>query len=229
MQTITLDLYRLGPWTHRAWAFAQMGAARVPLHRSKARFWKLMGAGSGEGFTPWPDTAIWAILAVWDDEAPAAGRGRAQPFRGFARRARESASFSLRAFSSRGAWSGCAPFEALPRGPGPVASITRGSIRPSRARAFWSHSPGVSGVIGADPEVLFKAGLGEMPLLRQMTFSIWPDEGAMGRFARRSDAHAAAIRAVRAHGYFSEDLYARLSLLDASGTWNGRPLERLMP
>jgi spheroidene monooxygenase len=229
IQIATLDLFRLGPWTDRAWAFAQMGAARIPLWRSQARFWKLMGAGSGVGFSPRQDTHVWGILATWDDLDAARAGTRGAPFRGFAARAAERCTFFLRAFSVRGRWSGGTPFAAGPRGPGPVVSITRGSIRPSRARAFWAHNPGVSDVIGADGSVLFKQGLGEMPWFRQATFSIWPDTASMTRFARGSRAHAEAIRAVRKEGYFSEDLYALFSLADATGRWEGRSVSRLLP
>jgi spheroidene monooxygenase len=229
IQTVTLDLFRLGPWADRAWAFAQMGAARLPMWRSDARFWKLMGAGSGVGFSPRQDTAVWGILATWDDLAAARRGTAAAPYAAFARRARERCGFFMSAFSARGRWSGRAPFEAGPRGPGPVVSITRGTIRPGRARAFWAHNPGVSDVIGADRAVLFKQGLGEMPWLRQATFSIWPDAAAMARFARGSRAHAQAIRAVREQGLFSEDLYALLSLRDATGSWRGAPVSGLLP
>jgi spheroidene monooxygenase len=206
-----------------------MGAARWPLWRSPARFWKLMGAGSGAGFSPRQDTAVWGILAVWDDLDAARAGTTAAPFRGFAVRARERCTFFLRAFSVRGRWSGRMPFAAGPRGPGPIVSITRGSIRPSRARAFWAHNPAVSDRIGEDEAVLFRQGLGEMPLLRQATFSIWPDMASMARFARGGGAHAEAIRAVRAEGYFSEDLYALLTLADATGRWEGRAIARLLP
>ena len=44
----------------RLWALGQMGAARLSL-RARCRdigFWKLCGSGTGEGFTPVPNTAV---------------------------------------------------------------------------------------------------------------------------------------------------------------------------
>ncbi|WP_371930802.1 hypothetical protein [Paracoccus spongiarum] len=58
--------------------------------------------------------------------------------------------------------------------------------------------------------------------MQQVTFSIWPDDGAMAAFARAEGAHAAAIRAVREGGWFREELYARFRILDAVGSWDGR-------
>ena len=75
-------------------------------------------------------------------------------------------------------------------------------------------------MIGQDPNVMFKVGLGELPLLNQVTFSIWPDTECMAGFAR-TGPHAEAIHAVREEGWFNEELYARFTLLSDLGTWGG--------
>jgi spheroidene monooxygenase len=229
MQTVTLDLYRFGPWTDRIWAFGQMGLARLPLARIPGlRFRKLLGVGTGEGFTPVPDTARCALLCVWDDEADArAGRDR-PVFRRFHRRAAEHCTLVLRATSARGLWSGQAPFTAASEAPGPIAALTRATLRPRTAMRFWRRVPDISRMVGSNDDVLLKVGIGEVPWIHQATFSVWPDAGAMSAFARRSGPHAAAIRAVRDGDWFSEELYARFSVLEASGTWHGRPASEVL-
>ena len=83
-------------------------------------------------------------------------------------------------------------------------------------------------MIGTDPNVLFKIGIGEVPLLHQVTFSIWPDADSMARFARRDGPHARAIAAVRSEGWFREELYARFRVLGTAGRWEGgNPLANL--
>jgi spheroidene monooxygenase len=82
--------------------------------------------------------------------------------------------------------------------------------------------PGISDVIGTDPNVAFKIGIGEVPLLHQVTFSIWPDTASMAAFARGDGPHGRAIRAVREGNWFAEELYARFQLLGSEGTWQGR-------
>ena len=68
IQTVSLSLYRFASLPARLWVLGQMGAARVSFWRMPdVRFWKLCGTGSGEGFTPRPNTAVWAILATWPD------------------------------------------------------------------------------------------------------------------------------------------------------------------
>jgi spheroidene monooxygenase len=82
-------------------------------------------------------------------------------------------------------------------------------------------------MIGKDTNVAFKIGIGEVPLLHQVTFSIWPSEAAMAAFAR-TGPHAEAIKAVREEGWFREELYARFAVQSDMGSWAGRsPLDRL--
>ena len=98
-------------------------------------------------------------------------------------------------------------------------------MRASTFLRFWRRVPDISAAIGQDPNVIFKIGIGEVPLLHQITFSIWPDAASMAHFARGDGPHGRAIQAVRAEGWFSEELYARFRILDDWGTWGGiRPL-----
>jgi spheroidene monooxygenase len=228
-QTVSLSFFRFAGPLARFWALAQMGAARRPIARTPdIGFWKLCGSGTGEGFTPLPNTAVYAILATWPDHATAISRvANAPVYQRYRRRAAEDWSVFLTPTSSRGHWSGVAPFEINTGNSGPLAALTRATIKPRIALRFWGRVPNISAMIGSDPNVAFKIGIGEVPLLHQVTFSIWPDEKAMARFAR-TGPHAEAIRAVREEGWFSEELYARFTVQSDSGTWNGiSPLSHL--
>ncbi len=233
MSAVSLSLFRFDRPLMRLWVLTQMAAARLALARlPDAAFWKLCGSGTGEGFTPRPNTAVWAILAVWPDLATARERtGSAKVFRRWRARADEDWTIFLAATSARGRWAGVEPFavDATP-GPGPLAALTRASLRPSRLLRFWARVPDISAVIGADPNVAFKIGIGEVPWLHQVTFSVWPDAAAMAAFARGDGPHGRAIAAVRRENWFAEELYARFRVLGTSGTWGGAdPLARLSP
>ena len=213
----------------RVWALAMMGGARLPLARTKdIGFWKLCGSGTGEGFTPVPNTAVYAILATWPDADTAQKRTQAGIFAKYARRATENWTVFLQTQTVRGAWSGQAPFTASATTTGgPLAALTRATIKPSILTRFWGRVPNISDMIGKDPHVAFKIGIGEVPMLHQVTFSIWPSEKAMAGFAR-TGPHAEAIRAVREEGWFREELYARFAVHSDRGTWNGAsPLAKL--
>jgi spheroidene monooxygenase len=208
-----------------------MAAARLSFMRMpEAGFWKLCGSGTGEGFTPRPNTAVWAILATWPDAATARHAIASAPvYTRWRARSVENWTILLEPTSCRGRWSGQSPF--LPTAPdtttGPIVALTRATIRARTFMRFWRRVPDISAVIGADPNVIFKIGIGEVPLLHQVTFSIWPDAASMARFARSDGPHSRAIQAVRAENWFAEELYARFRILDDWGTWGGKsPLDR---
>ncbi len=222
-QTVSLSLYRFSGLRTRAWALGMMALARRPLKRTPdIGFFKLCGAGIGHGFTPTANPAVIAILAIWPDADTARTRTQnATIFSRYADRATESWTVLLNPTSARGQWSGQAPFVASgPTPTGMLAALTRATIRPGILRRFWTRVPRISDMIGTDPNVTFKIGIGEIPMLHQVTFSIWPNQASMDAFAR-TGPHAEAIRAVRREGWFAEELYARFTVLSDHGTWGG--------
>ncbi|MEM1268274.1 MAG: spheroidene monooxygenase [Pseudomonadota bacterium] len=223
-QIVTVSFFRFEGLGAKLWAFAQMGLARAPLRDvPELGFFKLMGGGTGEGFTPIPDTGLVTILTTWPDLPTARYQlAEAPVFRRYHAHASESWTVHLRPVQSRGAWSWKMPFrDFAPAGPGPVAALTRATIRPAILLRFWARVPDISRAIGSDPNVLFKQGVGEVPWLHQVTFSIWPNVAAMSEFARAGGPHAKAIKAVREGDWFSEELYARFTVVASEGSWKG--------
>ncbi|MEM6467625.1 MAG: spheroidene monooxygenase [Pseudomonadota bacterium] len=225
MQTVTLSLFRFGSVGARVWAFAQMGFARAPLSRMPGlRFWKLLGSGVGEGFTPLPNTGVYAILCAWESEDAAREGLSARVFKRYRAQSEENWTLWLEPTSVRGQWSAKEPFDApdkIPPMTGPIAALTRATIKPSILLRFWGRVPSISKVIGKDPSVMFKIGVGEVPWFHQVTFSIWPDAKSMAQFARAGGPHAQAIKAVREGEWFSEELYARFKVTGQTGHWTG--------
>ena len=111
-----------------------MGLARLSMRRLRdTSFWKLCGSGTGEGFTPKPNTAVYAILCVWPDVQTAqANIAQASIFQRYRKRSSESWTVYLGPSSARGAWSGETPFSADHSGQdGPIAALTvQGSSSP---------------------------------------------------------------------------------------------------
>lgn len=209
-----------------------MAAARRPLSRIPGlQFWKLCGSGTGEGFTPSFNSGVFAILCAWQDRTTAETRLRDDNlFFRYRQKSCEDWTIFLAPVSVRGAWSGQTPFVTHDGDlDGPLAALTRATLRPRILLGFWRRTPAISQVIGADRNVAFKIGIGEVPYLQQVTFSIWPDAESMAAFARMPGGpHAEAIRAVREENWFREELYARFRILGDSGSWFGKsPLEKL--
>ena len=111
-QVVSFSLFRFGSLRARVWAFVMMGLARRHLRKVESiNFWKLCGSGSGEGFTPIPNTSVYAILATWPDEASATRAIENDPlFQRYKTHASEHWSLFMSTDTARGAWSGKTPF-----------------------------------------------------------------------------------------------------------------------
>jgi spheroidene monooxygenase len=224
IQIVTISFFRFEALSTRLWAFTMMGIARVEMSRiPNLDFWKLCGSGTGEGFTPRPNTAVYAILCVWPNlETAEKQLKKSKVFDKYRKKSNENWTIFLGPASVRGEWAGKKPFDADHNlDDGPIAALTRATIKPSVALRFWKHVPAISNVIGKNNDVMFKIGIGEVPFFHQITFSIWPDVNAMAEFARRDGPHARAIESVRKGLWFKEELYARFKVIDTKGTWNG--------
>jgi hypothetical protein len=209
-------------------ALVHMGLDRGRVRRMEgATFAKLLGTGSGRTFTMGDaDLGHWAVLACWADEGGPERYEQSPAHASWTRVAHEDARFLLRPLASRGTWTGRQPFgDPLPhRWDGPVAAITRARIRPSQWRTFWSAVPPVSTDLHDVDGLLFSMGIGEAPVGLQGTFSAWSSGRAITEFAQRRTPHLEAVRRTHETGWYSEELFARLAIVDARGTYAGEPL-----
>ncbi len=213
---------------HRLWMLAQMGLARRTLQAANGvQFWKLLGTGQGLGFSLRPNLGVYALLAVWERGEHGEAFLHSSPWMHTVRqRASEVWSAYLLPASAHGTWNGRKPFEPTfyPSG-GPIAVLTRATIRPSKLMAFWRVVPGTSAALAALENrdgLLLSVGIGEMPVARQATFSIWRDDSAIRAFAYQAPTHADAIRRTHSDDWYAEELFARFAPLHSEGTWGGR-------
>ena len=224
LTTVTFCGYR---GAARFWAFNKMGSARRDLARVRGlRFWKLLGTGQGSGFSLQPDFSRYGLLAVWEspddaDEFFATSR----LMRDYRRHAYEVWTARLLTTAVHGAWSRRNPF--LPalqsvESKGPVAVLTRATIRWSRLAAFWGAVPATSRALDRAAGLLASTGTGEAPFIRPATFSIWRSAADMRAFAYDTPEHREVIRRKQEEGWYSEELFARFMPIASEGEWNGR-------
>jgi len=215
-------LMRFAP-SRLAWAWWRFLLGRFALYRMPGlRFAKVLGSGFGGGFGMRPSLTRQGLFCVF------AGETQAQRFlqSGWLSRLNQDGIdwgwLQLQAYASRGSWSGH-PIAASTTEPptGQVVSLTRASIRMSRALQFWRMAPPAERALTAAPGCRLAVGLGEAPLLRQATLSVWDSVAAMDGYAR-SGAHLEAIRTAYRREHFSESMFVRWRLQAHGGQWLDR-------
>jgi hypothetical protein len=145
----------------------------------------------------------------------------------YRRRADELWTVRLQPLSWHGTWGGVDPFAGvapeppLAHGLGPLAILTRATIRPGRLAAFRAAARRVNAELARRPGLLGAIGIGEAPLFTQATFSLWDSPQAVRGFAYAEPEHMAAMRRRAAEGWYSEELFARFRPIASYGTWEG--------
>ncbi|MEX1105020.1 MAG: hypothetical protein WEB78_02375, partial [Ilumatobacteraceae bacterium] len=122
-----------------------------------------------------------------------------------------------------------AELEPARRSDGPVAIITRADVQRRAWKPFREAGPGVSDELQGADGLLDVVGIGEAPLGRLGTFSLWRDLAAARTYATRMPEHREVVRRTRADGWYGEELFARFEPYASSGSWDGRdPLAGLL-
>ena len=207
-------------------AIWHMASARFALRRNTSiAFYKLIGTGTGETFTPRDaDPTLWGLILTLDESAlPAFDNSSVvKNWRGFAL---SEVRYLATAISAHGNWSGAQPFiadtELAKSWEGKVLAITRARIRWHKNLRFWRAVPPVIESLHGFSGVERAIGIGEAPIGLQGTLSIWESSAAVREFAYRGAAHQEAIRLTESLNWYSEELFARFALREVRDSTTG--------
>lgn len=206
------------------WMLSQMQRAQAPLRKVPGlRFFRLLGSGGENGFSARPDWNTYAIFAVWEDEA-AADRflGPGTYLDRFRERADSVWTVSLEPTKAHGLWGGQMPFPHFSEYTGgPLAVITRATIKAKDVLRFWRYVPTVSADLDNHPGMLFSKGIGEYPWIMQATFSLWTNREAMIDYAYNSPLHRDVVRKTREWGWYKEEMFANFVPYRSQGDFLG--------
>lgn len=211
---VTLEVCRVRAGAVTALVVSGHRAVRARRRDPAVLLAKLL-ATTGRRFRPRDvHPARWALLTCRADGEPAATWAPAN--------AAESGTLHLRPVASRGKWDGADPFPPCgdPHEAGPVAVLTRASLRATQVRRFYADVPAIAAEIdAAQPRLAF--GFGEAPALRQGTFTLWDSAHALSAFHRDAPLHREAMRATPQIGWYAEELFTRFAVVGATGSIDG--------
>ena len=208
------------------YALGQMQRAHASLKKIEGiKFYKLMGSGAGTGFSIWPDFSVFCLLVEWQDEAAKDNFFKTssfwQEYSGFSD---EHFSVEMEAIKVKGTWGKVCPFEVNEVGEyaGPIAVLTRATIKKRWIPYFWSQVPKASAPVDKKIGHLFSKGVGEVPLLHQATISIWTSKSRMMEYAYKDPAHLEMIKKTREKGWYKEEMFAEFKVRHIHGKWKGK-------
>jgi hypothetical protein len=211
-------------WGLARFPFGRFGMGRV----AGLRFYKILGSGVDGGFWVKPSWTRQGLFCVFDGDAAADAFLKSPLVAAYKAHAREFATVKLDPFSVRGSWGGFAPKPSIDApAAGPLAALTRASIRPAKAAQFWRQSPPSEVQLQQAKGVELAVGLGEAPVFRQATFSLWASVADMDAYAR-SGAHQEAVKRSYGGNFFSEAMFVRFVPRELTGTWKGRRLDGVL-
>jgi hypothetical protein len=209
-----------------AGAILRMATQRKALRNNPAiSFFKLLGTGTGDSFTPRDANPLtWALLVTLEADQVARfdQENVVQSWRAIAT---NELRLTASPISTHGLWSKKQPFEIKKEGAhisdgswdGKIVAITRARISWSKNVAFWRAVPPVIASLRKSEGLELAIGIGEAPIGLQGTLSIWRDSQSLRTFAYKGNEHKTVIERTHSEHWYSEELFARFALLELRG------------
>ena len=230
---VTLTIIRY-PKKYIPFAVIAMAIHRLPLWiNKKISFYKLLGCGKNGTFDKHPDLQQWGIMAVQPTSIAGAGFNEAthisKLYGAFINKWLrffncETWTVFLEPVEGHGRWDGKEPFGTIAKQAsydGIIATLTRATIRIGKLKAFWQNVAGAANEMAAAKGFISSVGIGEMPYIKQATFSIWQSREDMKAFAYQMHHHTAIIQKTRKERWYSEDMFVRFKPLQTFGSIKG--------
>jgi heme-degrading monooxygenase HmoA len=222
--------FHLISWPHALGALLRLGTDRLRLRRVEGLvFWRLLGTGAGSDTSQGANLRRTALFAVWQDEQACERFMNSHTLAKRWQGANESWHVKLRSVGGHGSWRGFAVADELERGSGDgvVAMITRADVRRHSWKVFRRAGVSVNTELHQAEGLITVVGIGEAPVGRLGTFSLWRSLDSMRRFATEGPHHQEVVQRTRTEEWYGEELFARFEPYDSTGTWDGvDPLAR---
>lgn len=230
---VTLSIIRY-PKKYIPIAITAMALHRLPFWLNKnISFYKLMGCGKNGTFDKNPDWQQWGIFAVQKEDTEYKNLNDANVMESLYGKFIgawmkkfncETWTIFLEPMEGHGKWDGKEPFGKIAKQSdytGIIATLTRATIRLNKLGHFWRNVAGVANEMAGAQGFISSVGIGEMPYIKQATFSIWQNKEAMKQFAYSMHQHKEIVQKTRKENWYSEDMFVRFKPLKTIGSIKG--------
>lgn len=215
----------------------------------KLSFWKLLGCGKNGTFDKTPDLRQWGSMAAHRQPLSITNGLTGQPDKQsistfhkniygafvvawWAFFNCETWTIVLEPLEGHGVWDGKKAFGELPKNSayeGSIAVLTRATIHLDKLKQFWQNVDGVASLMAGSPGFITSLGIGEVPWIKQATFSVWQSKSSMKDYAYKMREHAEVIRKTRQENWYKEEMFVRFRIITSFGTINGKnPLDGML-
>lgn len=185
-----------------------------------------MGCGKNGSFDITPDFNQWAVMIFFEPDAlvnkPFNISEAEELLGGFIKGwwklfSCSKQMFLLEPYAGHGTWDGRSfvpSSNSTPTDPdGHIGVLTRATIRLRRLRAFWGAVPNAAEGLNNSKGFLYSVGIGEVPFIKQATFSVWESAADMKNYAYKRVQHQEVIRRTRKEDWYSEEMFLRFKVL----------------
>jgi heme-degrading monooxygenase HmoA len=215
-------------------SFSRLGWERWPLSRVPGLvLWRLLGTGRGSdtGRSIQPERR--AAFLVWRDASDLDAFIESSSPMASWRGAPESWHVRLEGAGGHGKWRGLdvPAFMSVANSSesgagvsvheGPVAVLTRAEVKARSWRRFASVGDPVSRQVAEADGLLRVVAIGEAPIGRQATFSLWESLDAVRTFAYGEGVHREVVARTHREGWYGEEMFARFVPTASAGGWGG--------
>lgn len=197
-----------------------------------------MGSGKNGSFDKTPDLQQWAILTVQrsmlnveslDTDNSTLHKNLYGTFitKWFSFFGCQTLTLLLQPIEGHGTWDGKKVFGELPLKTdyeGQIAVLTRATIRINKLKYFWQNVAAVANRMAGAKGFITSFGIGEIPWVKQATFSIWQSKEDMKAFAYGMKEHTQVIQKTRQQQWYSEDMFTRFKITGSFGTNKGQKI-----
>ncbi len=196
-----------------------------------------MGTGKNGTFDKTPDFNQWAIFSVFKEKNFQLESNPINAYGYFIKHwlrlfSIETFSIQLEPINGHGMWDGKTVFDSFDSTvnyDGPIATLTRATIRLSKISHFWKHVAPIANKMTSAKGYVFSVGIGEVPWIKQATFSIWESVEDMKTFAYSMKEHSEVVKKTRQEKWYSEDMFVRFKIISSQGKLKGiDPLKRIL-